>query len=195
MKGTGIIFIGATGVLLYIAYKSISPAIVKTIMDTAAADEQNLETFADKGAQNVKYLETVAHALVAATDPNTGLKLSLTQLRILLAQILQESGLFTSKPNLKLIGTFHNYTGIKGNSKWKAAAGSVYVKYPTVEDYVKDYLRILSLDFGSGKPLESVDPQQFVTRLNVNGYFAKSSLPDYKKNIPVLYDLMGQFAV
>lgn len=203
MKAGNVFFLSAAGGLVYYIVNKIgNPVASKNMADNpaaSAAETANLETFKSKGEKNVKLLDQLATALSTAIDPNTNAVLTTEQIRIMLAQALQESGLFTTDPgpNLKLVRDFHNYTGIKvgSSNKQYKTAGSVYAKYPAITDYVKDWLRILNRDLGGGAPIQSATLQDFVTRLNVNGYFAPSSLKAYKRNLPIYYNLLGNFQV
>lgn len=201
MKVGGVLFLSAIGGVIYYAmnkfYTKTYPAMPQ--IETSEADTANLQTFKGKGQKNVELLNSLAHGLSSAIDPGTGNVLTDQQIRILLAQALQESGLFTTTPgpNLKLVRDYHNYTGIKvgSSNKQYKTAGSVYAKYPTIDDYIKDWLRILNRDLGGGAPIQSTTLQDFVTRLNVNGYFAPSSFSAYKRNLPIYYNQLATFQI
>jgi hypothetical protein len=143
-------------------------------------------------AANVNSAETLLQALYDANDPKTNKSLTNLQQRLMLSQALQETGLFTSKPNYHLINDFNNYAGVRPGSKTKQykVAGSGFAKYPSIADFVNDWLRVLSFDFGAGRPLDATTVTDFVNRLHVNQYFGQSDLPNYQKNVPFYFDLL-----
>src|SRR5579872_2214337 len=66
--------------------------------------------------------------------------LSQNQILFCLSQALHETGLFTSYANYNLMDNFNNYAGITGNSRYPAGPGSIYADYPTIDDFVTDWI-------------------------------------------------------
>lgn len=75
----------------------------------------------------------------------------------------------------------NNYSGITWTNKPYQDAtrglpkpeGGYYAHFTTFEKWIKDFLRILSLNTGGkGRPIDAQTAQQFTDRLKANGYFA-----------------------
>lgn len=107
---------------------------------------------------DVDRLQKVANALArAGVDP--------IMLKMMLAQILHETGLFTqNNANRHAVDDLNNYAGISRNGQLKS--------YPTVDAFVADYLRVLNLP--SHYPIEAVNLNDFNNRLKANGYYTDS---------------------
>lgn len=142
------------------------------------------------GQDNVNRLTQLAGILAVATDPNTGQPLSQFQQQVMLSQALFESGLFTDVANLNNVDSFHNWTGIKGNSQYPAAPGSMYVDYPDLPSYVDDWMRVLSLELNGPAALEATSVTDFVNRLKTNDYF-EDNLDTYLNGINTYYNLLS----
>jgi len=102
----------------------------------------------------------------------------------LVAQIAYETGDFKSK----LLKDHNNASGIvyTGRASQKNAVkgrplpedGRYFnAKFTTLNDWAKDYMRVLSL---KAKPLQATSPDDFITRLKSNGYFT-APVELYKK--------------
>jgi hypothetical protein len=126
-------------------------------------------------------LQTLEAALI-----KNGLKLP--QLNFALAQLLLETGRFTSKSKVSTLN--NNYTGIKflnkpyqiaekgteappNESKGLAINSPLryYAKFKDANGWAKDYIRILS--FGS-KPIQAITIEDFNKRLKANKYYGST---------------------
>lgn len=95
-------------------------------------------------------------------------------INLFVAQVLHETG--GPKFNSAVALQNNNLSGIKWiNASFQKATqgikspeGNYYAKFDTVQDWAKDYKRILS--FGS-KPINAKDSTDFATRLRQNTYF------------------------
>lgn len=104
----------------------------------------------------------------------------------MVAQTAFETGNFKSK----LFKDHNNATGIvftgKTNQK-NATKGRplpedgryFYAKFNTLEDWAKDYVRILSM---KSKPIEATNVDDFVVRLKANKYFS-APIEEYSKGV------------
>lgn len=111
-------------------------------------------------------------------------------LKFALAQLLFETGRFTSKS--KVASENNNYSGIKflNKSYQKATRGSLappnervsdinspqnyYAKFASVDDWAKDFVRIISLQRSgnlAGKPVNAISLSTYIDRLALNKYF------------------------
>lgn len=133
------------------------------------------------------------------------------QLKYALAQLLFETGRFTTKS--KVATENNNYSGIKWlNKKYqKATRGTLapaservadinspinyYAKFETIDDYAKDFVRILSLQRAanlSGKPITATTLTAFADRLALNGYFDGNTAQkrlNYYKGLKKYFDM------
>ena len=104
-------------------------------------------------------------------------------LRFALAQMLHETGAFTSKS--KVFTDNNNASGImfinKPSLQKNAVKGTpfpanegkyFYAKFATLTDWAKDFRRILSL--GVNKPANATTLSEYVSRLKANKYFTDS---------------------
>jgi hypothetical protein len=102
----------------------------------------------------------------------------------LVAQVAYETGDFKSK----LLKDHNNASGIvyTGRASQKNAVKGrplpednryFYAKFATLNDWAKDYMRVLSL---KAKPLQATSSDDFITRLKSNGYFT-APVELYKK--------------
>lgn len=160
MKGQGVI-IGIAAVLLFVLLTSAKPAI-----DLSPLSGQF-------GADNVARLQSVANALSANG-------ISGDTLKYCLAQILQETGLFTNNPNYVATDQRNNYAGI--------SSGSGYKVYNNVNDFVVDYLRVLNLP--NAYPIDAVSIDDFNQRLKLNGYYTDSAVT-YGNNLNYYFNLLS----
>jgi hypothetical protein len=102
----------------------------------------------------------------------------------LVAQVAYETGDFKSK----LLKDHNNASGIvfTGRASQKNAVKGrplpedgryFYAKFATLNDWAKDYMRVLNL---KAKPIQANSPDDFITRLKSNGYFT-APVELYKK--------------
>lgn len=131
------------------------------------------ELVAQYGSDNVQRLQSVANALAAQG-------LSTTTIKYCLAQVLQETGLFTENPNYHATDTLNNYAGISNSN------GSLK-GYANVNDFVTDYIRILNK--APNYPVEAITIDDFNARLKGNGYYADSETT-YGNNLNYYYGLL-----
>jgi hypothetical protein len=173
---------GGIAVLLLLMSKKTAGAAPATDTSTAGGAFDLSQFSSQYGADNVQRLNNLYAVLL-----NKGL--TSFQIQLLLSQALEESGLFNT-PNLNNIDNFNNFTGIKGNSRYAAAPGSMYVSYPSIDAFVDDWITILNFDFhGAGAPIDAISVADFVRRLNINKYF-ESSPSVYQANVQYYYDML-----
>ena len=102
----------------------------------------------------------------------------------LVAQVAYETGDFKSK----LLKDHNNASGIvyTGRASQKNATKGrplpedgryFYAKFTTLNDWAKDYMRVLNL---KAKPILATTPDDFITRLKSNGYFT-APVEQYKR--------------
>lgn len=127
--------------------------------------------------------------LIALTDSLERAGFTGDRLRWAIASLLHETGRFTARSNVARLN--NNYSGIKWLNRARqknATKGSpvppserfgpadnplnFYAKFNTVDDWAKDYYRIVST-FGA-KPIEADTVENWVTRLKQNKYFGGS---------------------
>src|ERR1700719_4702741 len=81
-------------ILFFVYRNDFLPLPSNAIFDLSKLDSQY-------GAQNVQRLTNLYYVVSNSIDPTTGQALTAVQQQLLLAQALQESGLFTDNPNYK----------------------------------------------------------------------------------------------
>ena len=164
-----------------------------------AANKFSLSKFT--GNTKIKLLQ-IQDALI-----NAGIETPL-QLQLALAQILLETGQFTSKSRVAALN--NNYSGIKwlNKSYQKASKGSpvpgserssnpdwpmnYYAKFASDTDWAKDFIRILSL--GRNKPINATTVEEYVSRLAKNRYFdarTPAKIENYRKNVALFFEKIG----
>lgn len=131
------------------------------------------------------------------------------QLTFAIAQLLYETGRFSSKSNVAKVN--NNYSGIKwlNKSYQKASKGSPvpvnersktnpnwplnwYAYFNTVDDWAIDFKRIVSLKKTSlGRPIEATDLKSYVQRLKANGYFGGNEA-SYLKGTKMYFDMLAK---
>ena len=125
------------------------------------------------------------------------LPLSKTSLKLLLSQVLNETGVFSSLTHVFDLNNNASgiiYTGSPGQkangatkgSKRMSIEGGYYAKFDTLNNWAKEYYRILNK---GAMPLKATSPEDFATRLKQNGYFT-APLSDYKKNLIFFHDYL-----
>jgi hypothetical protein len=102
------------------------------------------------------------------------------KLPLVVSQIILESNWFTSNAykfdnNPGGITWNANYAKRPGASigrKRPAREGGNYVKFDSYDSAAKDYVRILNINRGFGKPIDSTNYIQYADILKKNGYYA-----------------------
>ena len=96
-----------------------------------------------------------------------------SKLNLVLSQIILESNYFTSDP-YKLD---NNPAGITWNYKYKkrpgasvgrprpGSEGGNYVKFDSYDSAAKDYVRIINMDLGYGKPIDSANYVKYADKI------------------------------
>lgn len=98
--------------------------------------------------------------------------------RILLTQVAHESDSGTSKKAQK----YNNYSGIKCNNHG-LSNGCVdkFATYATINNWASDYKRVLSLS--PGRPIDAINAQDFLDRLDKNNYFIEPGIDRQKQRV------------
>lgn len=125
------------------------------------------------GSDNTQRLQNVGNVIA-------GYGISGDTLRYMLAQILQETGLFTSNPNYHATDDLNNYAGISSNGSLKG--------YNSINDFVTDYIRVLSLP--NNYPIQATSITDFNNRLYANGYYTDSPTT-YGNNLTYYFNLLS----
>ena len=109
---------------------------------------------------------------------------------LLLSQIILESNWFTSNAykldnNPGGITWNENYRkrpgasiGIERPKKEKEGKTNNYVHFDTFDSAAKDYVRIIKINAGAGRPIDSTNYVDYAKRLKVNNYY-RSTESDY----------------
>jgi hypothetical protein len=132
--------------------------------------------------ESLKMTSNEAAALFAKTFAE--LKAPAKVIPYLVAQVAYETGDFKSK----LLKDHNNASGIvyTGRASQKNAVKGrplpedgryFYAKFATLNDWAKDYMRVLNL---KAKPIQATSADDFITRLKSNGYFT-APVELYKK--------------
>lgn len=167
MKSPNLIYIGAGVLALILILKS-------TGSSAATYSGLDLSYLSDYGSDDVSRLQSVENELASRG-------LSDLQIKMMLAQILQETGIFTDQANYNAVDNLHNFAGISSNGHLRA--------YNSVSDFVDDYLRVLNL--GGNPPLEAGSIADFNNRLKANGYYTDSKTT-YGNNLNYYFNLLNQ---
>lgn len=163
MKGQQIALLaGAAAVLLILtsAKSASGPVDLSSLQGSFDADK-------------IQRLQNVENAL-------SGFGLTTEQMKYLLSQILQETGLFTDVWNQHATDDLNNYAGISPGGTLKA--------YPDLNSFATDYIRVLSLP--NSYPILAVSIDDFNNRLKANGYYTDSS-GTYGANLDYYYNLLS----
>ncbi len=139
-------------------------------------------------------LLSVYDALIKAGFKDPVLSLSL-------AQVLHETGAFTSKSTvydknnnptgIVWINKPYQVNAVKGSALPKSEGKYYYAKFSDLGAWAKDYRRILSK---GTKPIQAQDPANFVNRLAANRYFLPNTgkaLENYRKGVNFYLDLIS----
>lgn len=102
------------------------------------------------------------------------------------AQVMWETGDLTSD----LAYEFNNLSGIRPSQKKQYQAGvhNGFATYSSQAQWAQDYKRVLSLDFGKGKPIDAKNLQEFYDRLKANSYFTAAESSQYLSGITAKYN-------
>lgn len=158
-----------------------------------------------------KFKNTVANKLLSIQNYLIDLGLNDLQLRLVLAQVLYETGQFTSKSKIAELN--NNFSGIKYICKptiqKNATKGSqvppnerltpdtcinYYAKFPSYKDWAIDYIRILSLKRQKntlGRPIDAENAADFVARLGQNGYFDVKGIKNYTAGVKKYFEMLS----
>jgi hypothetical protein len=149
--------------------------LMKANTGSAASSTFNLSSFnGSYGSNNTARLQNALNALAAQN-------LSSLQLQMMLAQVLQETGLFTDSPNYNATDNDNNYSGISSGGSLK--------QYGSANDWATDYIRVLSM--GNNPPINATNISDFNTYLYANGYYTDSPTT-YGNNLTYYFNLLNQ---
>jgi hypothetical protein len=150
-----------------------------------------------ENAINKKYGSVRGGKFLRVFNAIKKLPLSKQQLTFLMAQIMVETGVFTSR--VKVFDLNNNASGIlytgsaaqiangatRGSLR-PASEGGNYARFENLDNWAKEYFRVLNKGVF---PLNSSDIKQFTTKLKENRYFA-DPLEIYLKNITFFYNFL-----
>jgi hypothetical protein len=166
MNSRTLAYIGGAALLLYLLSQSSSAgAANSTIVDLSQFDNSY-------GADNVQDLQNLLNVL--AVNGLTPL-----QIKMMLSQALQETGLFTNVTNYTAVGN-NNFAGISNSD------GSLKT-YPDIQTFVNEWINILS---SRNDPLDATNISDFNTRLYANGYYTDSPTT-YGNNLTAYFNLLS----
>lgn len=135
----------------------------------------DLSYLSDYGAQDVQRLQNLLNELGTRG-------LSDLQIKMMLSQALQETGIFTdSSANYNAVDNMHNYAGISSNGKLKS--------YASISDFVDDWERVLNRE--PNRPIDASNISDFNNRLKANGYYTDSATT-YGNNLKYYFNLLSQ---
>ena len=152
-----------------------------------------------------KFSNPVALKLASIYGALQSLGYSDEKIRWMLAQILHETGQFTSRSQVAVLN--NNYSGIKWINKpyQKASKGSpvppserssrdvptnYYAKFDSLADWAADYVRILNI---RSKPIQAGSLDQFLERLADNGYYdarTAAARNNYTRSVKKFHSLL-----
>lgn len=170
------------GIVLYLGY-----------IIGAKKIKMNLDIIKQKfGTLRTTKFEKVYNAL-------KNLPLNDIQFKLILAQVLYETGFFSSTSNVFDLNNNASgiiYTGSKDQLKNNATKGSkrmkieggYYAKFPTLTDWANEHFRVLNR---KTMPLSANDTNDFVNRLKQNNYFTGNE-NNYKKGVTMYYNIINK---
>ena len=140
----------------------------------------------------VRFTNTEALRLLALQQSLRKAGFQDPQINYALAQLLFETGKFTTGSQVAQLN--NNYSGInwinkpyqhatKGSPKPSSEGGGYYAHFENMDDWAKDFMRILSLQRSAnlvGPPITADTLQKYVDRLSLNGYFASDKTAYFK---------------
>lgn len=128
--------------------------------------------------------------------------LPVNTIKLALAQVMHETGVFSDKQKASKVNNFSGivYSGSADQIKNGAIRSNIalpkreqngkttiyYAQFPSVLNWSKEYLRILSKGV---KPIQAISPDDFAIRLKKNNYYT-DSVENYKKNINFYYNFL-----
>ncbi len=167
MKRNNLLLFAGMGIAVFFIARSKNAS-------AATYDGIDLNRLADYGNDDV-------HRLSILADELESRGLSDLQIKMLLSQALQETGIFTdNSANYNAVDNLHNYAGISYNGQ--------LAHYNNVSAFVDDWLRVLQK--GSNPPLYANNITDFNNRLKANGYYTDSQ-STYGKNLTYYYNLLN----
>lgn len=170
------------GILVYLGY-----------ILSAKRLNMNLDILKQKfGSLRTSKFEKVYNAL-------KNLPLNDLQFKLVLAQVLYETGFFSSTSNVFDLNNNASgviYTGsvaqlknnaIKGSKRMKIEGG-YYAKFPTLTDWANEHLRVLNR---KTMPLMAIDTNDFATRLKQNNYYT-DGIENYRKGVNMYFNIINK---
>lgn len=132
-----------------------------------------------------KYGAAKANTLTSIYSALQSLNLPITTIRLALSQVMHETGVFSGKQRASTVNNFSGITysgsaaqlstgaqksniALPAAEQPKTGAKIYYASYPSILNWAKDYVRILSK---GTKPIQAATPADFASRLKKNGYY------------------------
>lgn len=169
MKGNGLLILGAIGIGAYFVFKSGNANAATTT--TGIIDLSTFEgDYGDYATSNLQNLQNVLNQQ----------SLTPLQIKFMLSQALQETGLFTDSPNQHAVTQLNNFAGISN------ADGSLK-SYSSITDFVSEWIPLLTKN---NDPLAASTIADFNTRLKANGYYTDSATT-YGNNLAYYFNLLS----
>lgn len=167
MKPTQTALLVGAGILTFVLFSKKTAAHTYNGLD--------LDYLSDFGREDVTRLQNLANELSTRG-------LSDLQVKFMLAQALQETGIFTdSNANYNAVDNKHNYAGISYNGQ--------IASYGSISDFVDDWVRVLSKQ--PNRPIDANSIDDYNNRLKANGYYEDSS-STYGKNLRYYFNLLNE---
>jgi hypothetical protein len=153
------------------------------------------------GAAKANLLSSIYSSLQAQGFPATTIRLAISQ-------VMFETGVFANKQRASKGNNFSGITysgsaaqlatgaqksdiALPAAEQPKTGAKVYYAKYPSILNWTKDYLRILSR---GAKPIQAATPDDFAKRLKKNGYYtAQESV--YAKGLHFFNNLLTKSGI
>ena len=144
-----------------------------------------------------KYGTDKRDKLIKVIDALNTLPISKTQLKLLIAQVMNETAMFSSTSNvfdlnnnasgiLYTGSTGQKANGAKQGSKRMSIEGGYYAKFDTLNNWAKEYYRVLNR---GALPLRATSAKDFAIRLKQNNYFT-APVSEYSKNLVFFHDYL-----
>lgn len=165
MKGTQIALFGGLALLL----------IIVSAFSGSASSIDLSSLAAQYGSDRVQRLQGLANVLSYQG-------LTVEQIKYMLAQALQETGLFVDAWNVNATDVLNNYAGL--------SYGGSLNEYATINDFVADWLSSTYLNKGPGYPLQATSINDFNNRLVQNHYYTDSPVV-YGNALSYYYNLLS----
>lgn len=153
-------------------------------------------------AMLIKYGKDKRDKFAKVYNAIISLPISKTTIKMVLAQILTETGVFSSSSNVFDLNNNASgilYTGSKGQiangatkgSKRMSIEGGYYAKFDTLQNWAKEYYRVLNR---GAMPLKAIDINDFAVRLKQNNYFT-APLKEYQKNLVFYNNYLTKYGI